>query len=446
VPATQEFFAYGGDFNDQPNQRSFCFNGLIMSDLTPSPQYPEVFKTHQDIHTKLASFEGGVAKVAVFNERFFATLDDVSADWELTRDGHVVARGELALPSIAAQATGHAQIKLPALAAGAEHHLRVIHRHRRETAWAARGTMLAWDQFALAGERTVPSATARGTVRIVGDRRVEGEGFAVEFDPANGQLTSVSGVPMTEPLRLNFWRPMSNNDEGAKYPARLGAWRHAGRDARATAWKLELIDGIATATADLVIPAGETTGRLVYRVRGNGAIEVACTIAPRGEQLTKIPRIGLQLVLPGGTDRWTWFGRGPHENYVDRHDGAWVGVFSGRVGELFHAYGDPQEAGNRTGVRWTTLTDASGRGLRVTALDPLLEIGTYPCRQQSIELAHHPVDLPLGEAVTLNIDLQQMGVGGTNSWGQEPLTQYQLPADRTYQFGFIIEPLHGSPR
>ncbi len=445
LPATQAFFAYGGDFNDQPTQRSFCFNGLVQADLTPSPQYAEVFKTHQDIHTKLLSSDSGTLTLEIFNERFFMTLADVAADWELTRDGRVIARGELALPAVAPQATVKANLSLPALAPGAEHHVRMMYRQRTTKNWADRGALIAWDQFALAGDRLRPER-ANAVVRIVGDRRVEGDGFSVEFDPATAQLTQLSDLPLTEPLHLNFWRPMTNNDEGTRYPSRLAPWRNAGRDTRVTSWKLELVEGVATASADLAIPAEETTGRLVYRVRAGGAVEVNFTLEPRGEKLTKLPRVGLQLGLPGGMDRWTWFGRGPQENYVDRCASAWVGVFSGRVGELFHRYGDPQEAGNRTGVRWATLTDAAGRGLRVTALEKLLEIGVYPCRQHSIEFAHHPVDLPIGEAVTLNIDLQQMGLGGTNSWGQEPLTRYQLPAKGTYQFGFLIEPLRAEAR
>lgn len=449
-PATRAFLAYGGDFNDQPNQRSFCYNGVVMGDLTPSPQFPEVFHTHQDIHVTATASAYPAVTLEIFNERFFRDTADLSADWELTRDGQIVTRGDLDVPAIAPQ--GKTSVTVRPLAAAptatAEYHLRVLFRQKGDTPWAERGHVVAWDQLTLPwGQRTAPALATTGTAqlaRAAGRTVVTGPAYRATFDEATGCLVSyiVNGRELlASPLHLNFWRAMTNNDEGAKYPVKLASWQHAGRDTTASAWTAAEADGIVTLTAALKVPVGTTTAQLTYRLNGAGAIDTTLELNPAGEKLPLIPRIGLQALVPSRLHQWSWFGYGPHENYVDRRDGAWVGVFSGEVAKLFHGYGDPQEAGTRTGIRWATLTDPTGAGLRVRSIEPLLEMGVQPCRPQDLELAHHPVDLPpASDVYTLNLDLQQQGLGGTNSWGQEPLPKYRLPANKSYRLRFLLEP------
>jgi len=154
-----------------------------------------------------------------------------------------------------------------------------------------------------------------------------------------------------------------------------------------------------------------------------------------------MPRIGLTATLPRAFDQIAWFGRGPHENYADRHSGSWTGRFSGTAASLFHHYGDPQESGQRTAIREMTLARADGRGLHVAAGNELFEFSVYPGLARDLELARHPIDLPAREVLTLNLDHRHMGLGGTNSWGALPLARYQIPAGRPYQFSFLLTPL-----
>ena len=137
---------------------------------------------------------------------------------------------------------------------------------------------------------------------------------------------------------------------------------------------------------------------------------------------------------------WTWYGKGPQENYVDRNSGSWTTIHEAVVPAAFHRYTDPQEAGNRTEIRWATLTSpAGGSGLRVDATgDHLLEMSVYPCSAADITLAMHPTELPLRDFHTLNIQHRQSGLGGTNSWGAVALPKYQIPADREYKFSFLL--------
>jgi beta-galactosidase len=191
--------------------------------------------------------------------------------------------------------------------------------------------------------------------------------------------------------------------------------------------------------AELAIPAGTSSATLRYRITGVGQLAVECTVRPAGK-LPMIPRIGMQAQLSPDLQMWMWYGKGPHENYVDRNTGAWTTVHSGTVSSLFHSYIDPQESGNRTQVRWAHFrSPLGGVSLRIDATGQnLLEVGAYPCLPEAIELARHPVDLLLESAVTLNLDHRQMGLGGTNSWGEWPLEAYRIAPKGEYRWSFNL--------
>lgn len=452
TPATRAFFAYGGDFNDRPNDNSFCFNGMVMPDRSPSPQLDAVTRVQQDIHTTLLSAEPGRVRLEIYNEFFFRTLAGYRAGWELSADGRVVAAGDLALPPLAPQARATVELALPApsaSAAPAEYHLRVLHRLAADTPWAPAGTVVAWDQLELPWSQRaepVPGA-ALATPQIVpqtGATDVVVGTTAYRFNDITGAIDRISrdGVALlASPLELNFWRPPTNNDEGAKLSSKLAVWRPAGRLARVTAREVESLSGAVEVRYQLALPVGRTTASLAYRVHASGQLSVALTLTPQGESLPMIPRIGFTATLPRPFSEVEWLGLGPGENYRDRQAGAWVGRFSGTVESLFHRYGDPQEAGQRTGIRQVSFSRADGAGLHFAATGPaLLEFGSYPCLASDLEIARHPIDLPARDVVTINIDHRQMGVGGTDSWGALPLEQYQLPAGRDYRFSFLLTP------
>ena len=145
-------------------------------------------------------------------------------------------------------------------------------------------------------------------------------------------------------------------------------------------------------------------------------------------------------------DSWTWFGRGPGENYRDRQTGYMIGQWSADVAKAWFPYVKPGETGNRTDIRWSRFTDNDGRGIAFRSTDgQLLEMSAYPFLQSDLEDKLHPTEIPLRDLVTVHITHVQMGVGGENSWGDWPLPQYQLTPDRDYTFAFSIEPL-GPPK
>ena len=182
-------------------------------------------------------------------------------------------------------------------------------------------------------------------------------------------------------------------------------------------------------------------GSETITITGDGAVKVECSIKPSAKA-PNIPRVGMQLAIPAVFETMSWFGRGPHETYMDRKTGAAVGFYSGKVGDLVHPYVRPQENANRTDVRWVTLTNSRGAGLRVVGLSGPLSVSAWPYTQADLAAARHTHELPVRKTITVNIDHKQMGVGGDNSWGARPHPEYLLPA-KNYAYSFKLQAVAG---
>lgn len=176
---------------------------------------------------------------------------------------------------------------------------------------------------------------------------------------------------------------------------------------------------------------------MLYKVKPDGEVEVGLELAP-GEGLPEIPEIGTMLVLDGSFDELSWYGRGPHENYWDRSSGARIGLYQGRVADQFVPYLRPQECGNKTGVRYATVTNAAGVGLRITGA-PEFELNALPYTPAELEEHDHVYKLPQSGKTVLRINYRQMGVGGDDSWGAKTHPEYTLFANRTYAYRFSLK-------
>jgi len=222
-------------------------------------------------------------------------------------------------------------------------------------------------------------------------------------------------------------------------PKRQGIWRDAAAKRTVKAVTAEQVSPqVVRVTAVATLPAGASTVRNVYTFYGSGEIDIGQEITPAG-QLPDLPRFGMQMRVPGEFRTITWFGRGPQENYWDRNTAAAVGHYSEQVENLFFPYIEPQESGNRTDVRWITLTNRNGFGLRAMGM-PLLSVSAWPFHMEELERRKHPSEIVAAEDITVNLDDRQMGVGGDNSWGALQHPEYRLPA-RPYRYRFRIEPV-----
>ncbi len=452
-----EYWAYGGDYGDVPNDGNFCCNGIVQPDRTPNPSLHEVKKVYQYVKATPVDLPAG--KIRIRNKYDFVSLDFLDATWTLSADGKVLQRGSLPKLALAAGKTQEvtAAFRKPDRQPGTEYWLKITFSLAADTLWAKRGHVVAWDQFKVPLKvppspkvklAAMPPVTLESTDQTV---TVAGKDFAVRVGKASGALESfrVGGKELVaSPLIPDFWRAPIDNDRGNRMPGRLGVWRRAGQNRTVSSVVAKQLNPqVVRITVDATLPAGGSAYRTVYTVHGSGDVLVEGTLTPKG-RLPKLPRFGMQMAMPGEFDTMTWYGRGPHETYWDRKTGGAVDVYTGPVAEQFHNYVRPQETGNKTDVRWMALTDKSGVGLLATGVAPLqdgvglLSVSAWPFTMDDLEAATHTHELPRRDTITVNLDYKQMGVGGDTSWGARTHSQYTLSA-KPYSYTFRLTPVRG---
>ncbi len=444
----QEFWAYGGDYGDIPNDGNFCCNGIVQPDRKPNPSLYEVKKVYQ--YVKLQPLDLLDGTFQVMNKYDFINLDFLDISWELTENGLSLQKGQLNRLSTA---PGKMEIikvpfKTPKLNPGSEYFLKVSFSLARRTSWAEKGHVLAWEQFQLPFNVPAPPFVdieklpelqfKENEKKII----VTGEGFSVTVGKANGLIEAweVNGHPLIiAPLSPNFWRVPIDNDIGNKMPLRQGIWRNAGKErTNAKVFVTRLKPKVIRLTALSFLLAGNSPFEMSYTIYGNGDIIIENKLTPHPD-LPDLPRLGMQTELPGETNMVTWFGRGPHETYWDRCTGAAVGRYQAPVEEQIHRYIRPQENGNKTDVRWVALTGKDGNGLLAVGM-PLLYVSAWPYRMIDLERGKHIHEPKNRGIITLNLDYKQMGVGGDNSWGALPHPEYRLPP-KEYSYRFRLTPI-----
>ena len=443
--AGKTFFAYGGDFGDNPNTDNFNCNGLVQADRRPSPQMDEARFCLQNFWVLPVDAEAG--KFRIENRSFFSNAKTCVCAWTFEQDGVILTNGSLGQLDIAPQQSRDVQLALPA--AG---RLNPSARVRawnfsfalaEKTLWADKGFCVARSQTVVPFERmAAPAQAASAKVKIdeTADAfLVTGKRFSARVGKASGCLESwqVDGRDqILAPLVPNFWRAPTDNDRGSEMDKRLGLWNHiagTGTVQRGT-------DG-ASLQARIVYPAARASAvELNYRFAPDGSIRVAFVFRPAGKGLPLLPRVGLVTRLPLAVDRVAWLGRGPQENYCDRCAGAFFGKYELPAADFFFPYVEPGETGTRSDVFWATFTDKNGRGLRIEA-EPKMAFDILPYTQEELAARKHPYQLvPCGQWV-VNIDCAQQGIVGESSWGAVPWPEYSLPADRPYAFTFTLKPL-----
>lgn len=444
----EEFWAYGGDFGDIPNDENFLCNGIVQPDRKANPSLYEVKKVYQYIKAEPVDLLEG--KVCIRNKYDFVSLDFVEIGWELDADGEPVQEGKLAKMSLGPGEEAEVTVPflVPELRPGAEYWLKIIFSLAEDALWAGRGHVVAWDQFKVPFE--VPASgeadiEAMGSLEVdESDEAVEviGEDFSVTIGKKSGAIESFKfgGKELiAKPLIPNFWRAPIDNDKGNGMPGRLSVWRQAGPDRTVGEVKVRRLGPrVVRVAARCLLPAGGYRYRNTYTVYGNGEVVVEAGMQPTKVELAELPRFGMQMGMPGEFDDMAWYGRGPHETYWDRKTGAAVGIYTGKVKELVHNYVRPQENGNRTDVRWISLTNDEGVGLLAVGM-PLLSVSAWPYTMWDLEKARHSNEPRGRETITVNLDYKQMGVGGDNSWGAKTHPEYMLPAG-AYSYKFRLRP------
>jgi beta-galactosidase len=398
--------AYGGDFGDVPNLKAFCFNGVVMSDREITPKYLEVKKVYAPVALQL---EGN--RLKVINRNHHTGVGQYRCRYHLAANGDRLRAGELTLPEIAPGDS--AWVTLPAWGdypQGTDVRLRISIVLRDDGLWAKRGYEVAWEQFCLR--------------EGVGGGRGGREGK----EGKDAQVVTPFPLSFGEPWVQAFRAP-TDNDKG------FGNWL-------AKDWKLHGLDRPEVTTRSVrsyALPDGRMrvevlkTNRYkqgsidvdyVYTVTGAEETELEVTFTPRGE-LPELPRLGIAFCLPAEYDTFTWYGRGPQENYPDRKTSADMGRWSAKVSTQYTHYPHPQDSGNKEEVHDLTLTNAEGKGLRVDAIDRPFSASALHYTAQDIDAASHDHLLKARPEVILSIDVAVMGLGNS-SCGPGVLKKYAI--------------------
>jgi beta-galactosidase len=438
------YWAYGGDYGDQPNDENFCCNGLVMADRKPNPSLFEMKKVYQNIKVTPVDLANGTFNVK--SKYTFRDISHVDASWKIEADGVVVKEDRLG--TIDLSPGEEKEITLPtridAPIAGAEYFVTVTFALNADTLWAEKGHVMAWDQVKLPVQTAPPIAAAASgklseTRKSDGSIAVSGDNFKVTFS-ARGQLTDYrfgDAELISKASSPNFWRAPIDNDRGNNMPGRLAVWKQASDSQEVSARETGIMDNTWTGLWTYALPAGQSTLTVKYVVHSSGRVFVTSELEVAGEEVPEIPRIGTTFGVADSLDNMSWYGRGEHESYWDRKTSAAVGLYSGKVTELNHLYVEPQECGNRTDVRWMTLTGNDGLGLLIVG-DPVVSASAWPWTQDDLDKALHINELPDRDFVTVNVDYKQMGVGGDNSWGARTHPEYMLQGNQTYRYSFQI--------
>ncbi len=439
-----EFWAYGGDFGDQPNDGAFCINGLIGPDRVPHPHYYQVQKVYQYIDFAL---ENTVPlKLKVTNRYDFTSTDKFDLVYTFLVNGEVTATGLLNCPPVSPGQSFKVSIDMPKEYDNwsGEVFLNVYARLRKPALWAETGFTVACEQFLLKTEKT-QKIEAVGNTAVVNETganiSVQAGGMKFNFDKKNGALTSwkANGKELLMgSLEPYFWKPTNNNQKHNGYEQRLGKWKNAAATRQVENIQIQKLPGLTIITFDMNLPAIGASYKLTYTVNGIGKLQVEASYIPKSDNIPLIPKFGMRIRLPSELNMVDWYGRGPFENYPDRKTGYLVGLYELKLENFITNYVVPQDNANRCDVRWFKFSDQKTGSVKVTGLQPLC-FRAWPYLEDDLEKAGHPYEIQQRDFINLNIDLNIHGVGGNDSWGARTLDKYTNPGNQPYYCGFIME-------
>ena len=425
-------YLYGGDFGDQPNNGTFCINGMVAPDRKPHPHYYEVQYVYQPIHFSM--HEGRIEKKSMDP---FVHVDDFDYILDTLQVG------------------GERLINIKALL-------------KHDTPWAKRGFVVAHEQF-VEGQYAFPQsfgdistngftspllsgATSHGKVKAV---KVKHTAHGVTILTRHGQVEIDSTGAITQitahgkqwliaPLEPHFWKPENDNQHAAKFAQRLAIWQSAAEERQLQAFHVSQHKDVAEVTATFTLPVAAQL-ILVYTIHSDGTIKVDADYQPQGnvsdkslaEALKTMPKFGMRMRLPADFSQVSWYGRGPLENYPDRKLSQHVGRYAMPLSDYEVEYVNPQDNGNRCDVRSFTLSSVTTqRKLTILGCQPLC-IRAWDYVEEELQAAH-PNEMHRGDGVTVNIDLNIHGVGGVDSWGARTLPQYTVDGRKPHHYSFFI--------
>ena len=446
------YWEFGGMWGDWQNDDNFCANGLVFPDRAIQPELWEVKYQYSQLRVK--NVDAAKGKIEIESRYLFKNLGDfLDAFWEIKENGKTIKSGKLdgSQMNIGPLQKKEVSIEMPKIETtiGAEYHLDIDFRLKKDELWAKAGHSVGHEQFGIdlgqlwSTEVDISSMNGFKVSRVSG-LSIEGSDFKINFDEKAGTLASYildgdtiiknGGIP-------NFWRAPTDNDKGFNMEKGHGEWRSASKKRNVTSEVKEVSPQETQVTFNFSFPdVGSSKMKLTYYVYGSGDIVVDYTFNPDGSK-SYIPNVGTIFTVPEGYEKVRWFGRGPDENYLGRNRGSFMGLFSTLADSMTVMYMEIGETGQRTDVKWATLTnEKSGKGLMIVG-NPRMEFSAQHYTPEQLTDVKLPWELKRNKDITLRVDLHQMGLGGINSWGAEPLDAYRLNANKEYSHKFRIAPI-----
>jgi beta-galactosidase len=445
------YWAYGGDFGDQPNDASFCCNGVIFADYTYSAKALNVKKIYQPVvFFYKDSLNGEFYVKSKLHQR---KLDDVDYSYTVLEDGIEVGNGTF---NVDALSPGDSvAVKIDAMPKNpkddAEYFIRFSAKSKTATLWSDPGYEVASEQLrlrdAVKKEVYKPGDYAELKVTDNGSSiRVEGERFEATF--ANGTLTSYTfdnKQLVNGKLTFNAFRLPTDNDK-----VMTDQWDKMGlRNMTMTAGDMKATPSEDGKSLNIRMTSHyqgrENTAFDItqnYQVLCDGAIIVNNEITPAVPDAT-LPRMGFRLQMPKEYENFTWYGRGPWDNYADRKESCFPGFYKSTVSDELTNFVKPQENGNKENVRWIALTNDEGTGMMYLAPDEMSASVAHWLPEDNYFSANnrkkHPYEMVKCENTIVNLDAEHRALGNA-SCGPNVLSKYELRA-RKRIFSFILLPI-----
>lgn len=457
----KEIFTYGGDYGRYPaSDYNFNCNGIIAPNRRLNPHAYEIQYVLQNVWIKDFDAENG--SFNVYNENFFKNIDDLSLTATLFANG--VKLTTIAIPDtkgIAPQATK--LVKSEALKSAIE---KAEAEHATEEitinfAFASdgsqplvdKGQVMARQQIVLNGyefDKVDAPANTGSKIEVEETNsyvKVSAERMSVTIGKKTGMIDylDVDGEPMLkfrESMTPEFWRAPTDNDYGASLQKKMRVWKNPQMNLKSFD-KSESKDSVVL-TANFEMP--EVKAELMLRYRINAAGEVTVTEKMTTDKEAKVAdlfRYGMQLQMPASFSKLEYYGRGPEENYIDRHSSAFIGKYEANVKDEYYPYVRPQESGNHTDIRYFSIFNpTTGKGITFEGYAPM-ECSAIPYLVEDldagIEKEHawgqHSGDLVEKGLVQLHIQQRQFGLGCIDSWGSSPMEKYRMHyQDRCFSF------------
>ncbi len=444
----REYWAYGGDFGDTPNDSNFCTDGIVWPDRRPHPGLYEFKYLAQPVSFRLLNRKG--TKIEIFNKNFFADTSIYTFDWKVEVDGTECAAGTFT-PEVL-QGRGKCEIPLPVAGitatAGQRVMLAVSAKLKDTASWANAGHEVASDAFEILPAELLPGPQAETfpcsldarqdhAVLASGSLTCKVSAAGISSLTADGSVLTESGP---EP---QIWRAATDNDGIKNRTAfrTLTTWLQKGYNkctAEETTFAVQ--DGKAVITGKLTVPGITDSAinctRYLYPAP-NGAIIIK-TVFDVPQEFDDLPRIGITMTLPSDFVNVEYLGNGPFENYIDRDAACRIGRFYETVDSMYVPYILPQANGNRTAVEFAAIKPEKGTGLLITA--PCgMEFSVSRYSEAQLFASRHTCELTAEDVIHLHCDLRQRGVG-TGSCGPDTLPEYRNTPG-IHEFTILLAPL-----